>query len=492
MSIEAVYNELKAKLLSIRRDIAVNPGGVVSDTFLTPTSFIINKQRVELGYGEILQTLFTIQLLLQDEDALQEIANVELKSVDDVKDDVSNFIDKIGLNYGLSRFPATFATGIVYMGRNELLTANITIPASNIVKTLDNKEYSVTSTVIMTSPGSGYYDVDYHRYLIAVNVEATTAGTDGNTVSGTITQFVNNISGLNYVTNKDSITSGQDEETDDQFIERIKIKLSGNNFGSLDGYKSLIMDNFRTIKDVIVIPAGDSLMLRDNGSGGMVDIYVLTDDVSISIVSSFPTTNHIIDGSGYRAVYLPLEPVDENIVITAPATGVLYKDTGELKGSYAEKSFVYFTSTPSGSFNITYNYFSIIKQIQDFINLSQYAILGNTIKQNNSVEDIALVKMAIKKLVNISATITILPGFDSAIVIADCEDNINNYIADLGLGDNLAQSDIVGILETTEGVDNINLPLNIFNFVDEIESEVDDLIVEKNEYIRLESLQIIV
>jgi phage-related baseplate assembly protein len=114
--------------------------------------------------------------------------------------------------------------------------------------------------------------------------------------------------------------------------------------------------------------------------------------------------------------------------------------------------------------------------------------------QKNAVEDIALVKMAIKKLVNISVTINILPGFDSAIVISNCQDNINNFVADLGLGDNLAQSDIVGILENTEGVDNVNLPLNLFNFSGEISAEVDDLTVEKNEYIRLEtgSPQIIV
>jgi hypothetical protein len=254
------------------------------------------------------------------------------------------------------------------------------------------------------------------------------------------------------------------------------------------------MDNFRTIKDVEVIPAGDSLMLRDNGSGGMIDIYVLTDDASTSVTSSFGTTNTIDDGTGYRGVFLPLEPVDENVAITVPATGFLYKDTGELKGSYAEKSITYFTSAPSGTFDVTYNYFSIIKQLQDFIKTSTYAILGNTIVQKNAVEDIALVKMAIKKLVNISVTINILPGFDSAIVISNCQDNINNFVADLGLGDNLAQSDIVGILENTEGVDNVNLPLNLFNFSGEISAEVDDLTVEKNEYIRLEtgSPQIIV
>jgi uncharacterized phage protein gp47/JayE len=494
MSIAQVYLELKNKLLSVRSDIAVNPGGVISDTFITPSSFIINKQRVELSYAKALQTLFTIELLLDDEDALQEIATAELKNTDDILEDISNFINKIGANYGLVRYPATTATGIVYMGRNELLKSNITIPSGNIVKTLDNKEYTVSDTVIMVSPGSGYYDIDTHRYIIAVNIEANEAGTIGNTSSGTIVRFVNSVSGLNYITNKDGITSGQDEESDTDFIARIKNKLSGNTFGALDGYKSLIMDNFRTIKDVEVIPAGDSLMLRDNGSGGMVDIYVLTDDASVAVTSSFGSTNTIDDGTGYRGTFLPLEPVDENITPTAPATGFLYKDTGELVGSYAEKSIVYFTSAPSGTFNVTYNYFAIIKQIQDFIKTSTYAILGNTIKKINVVEDIALIKMAIKKLVNVSATINILPGFDSATIILNCQNNINDFVADLGLGDNLAQSDIVGILENTEGVDNVNLPLNIFNFVGETAAEIDDLIVAKNEYIRLEtgSPQIIV
>lgn len=492
MSFSTIYNDIKSKIQSLRTDIATNTGTAVSDSFITPSAYIIDKNRVELGYGEALQTLYTIELLLANDDAIAEIASVELKSVEDVESDISSYIDKFADNFGITRFGATHATGNVSFGRTELLSANITIPASTVVKTLGGQEYTVDDDVVMVAPGNAYYDVDYRRYLISATVTANEEGTAGNTVSGTISQIVNPISGITYVTNKESITGGQDAESDTDLINRLKTILSGNTFGTKDGYKNLVLNNFRDVKDVYVSAPGDDLMFRDNGSGGMVDIWVLYENASESVTETFSGFDIRVEGPGYNGHTLTKSPVDELQSITADATGTLEKDVSEISGSYHERSFVYYTTAPATTFyDITYYYFPIISEIQTLLKTSQYAILGNTLLngERNVVEDIALVRLAKKKLINISCTVNILPGFDEDIVLAALRTNINNYIADLKLGVKLSQSDLVNVIENTEGIDSVDLPFEIFNFTD-VTGEEDELIVENNEYIRIDTLNI--
>jgi len=487
MSIESVYNDIKNKLLSIRTDIVVNPGSVISDSFITPTAYVLNKNRVLQDYVKALQSLFTIQILLNSEAALEEIASIELKTVDDVKIDLANFINKIGDNYKLSRFPAVATTGIVYMGRIDPPSQDITIPVGTQIQTLDNKVYKVTQEIIMETPGTDLYDAESNLYVVAVPVEAVESGINGNTVSGTVTQFINSISGLNYVFNKDNFTNGYDEETDDAFIERIKNKLSGNNFGTKNGYKSLILDNFRDVKDVLVVVAGDELMERDVSSyGGAVDIWVLEETLTVQNTETVNEFN-LYEG-GQDGFIFSKQPI--STLISAPPTASVEPDTGALAHSYADRTAVIFGTSPSLPFEITYSYYPLIEEIQNFLQQDEYAILGNTIKKANAVEDMALVKKAIERLINVSATITTLPNFDINEVISNTTTNILNFITNLGLGDDLSQSDIVGVIENTAGVDSVEIPFDIFNFVEETVAQVNQLEVEANEYIRANDITI--
>lgn len=487
MSIESVYNDLKNKLLSIRKDIAVNPGSVTSDSFLTPPAYVLNKNRVLLDYVKGLQTLFTIQSLLNNEEALREIAEVELKTIDDVRNDLSNFIDKIGDNYRLSRFSAVSATGVVYMGRIDPPSQNITIPSGTQIRTLDNKIYKTTQEVIMTTPGTNLYDVESNLYVVAVPVKAEAEGSEGNTVSGTITEFINNISGLNYVFNKDNFTNGTDEETDTLFIQRIKTQLSGNNVGTINGYKRIILNNFRDVKDVIVVTAGDSLMERDVSSyGGFVDVWVLEETLPTTVTGTITEFNISVGGQdGYIFEKQPF-----NSLISSPANSLIVEDIDALSHSYADRTSIVFSSLPSLPFEVVYTYSALIQEIQEFLQQDEYAVLGNTVKRANAVEDMVLIKKAIRRNIDIVATITVLPNFNVNETISKTQDNILNYVSKLGLGEKLSQSDIIGVVENTTGVDSVNIPFDTFNFVEETTAQVNELQIERNEYIRIENINI--
>jgi uncharacterized phage protein gp47/JayE len=131
--------------------------------------------------------------------------------------------------------------------------------------------------------------------------------------------------------------------------------------------------------------------------------------------------------------------------------------------------------------------------IQPFINQDQYAILGNVMTNgDNQTEAMVLVKMAIQTLINITATIVVLTGYDSNLVISNCATAVNNYIAGLGLGMSLSQSQISAVIQEVSGVSSVNDPFTIFNVVGQPVAEIDTITCADNSYIRLGSNSLII
>lgn len=489
MSFMSVYNEIKQQLLTIRRDIAVNPGTPVSDAWITPNAYILHKNRVMLEYAKTLQTLYSIELLLNNETALQEIATVEIKTVDQIRTDISTFIDKIGYNYGKIRNSAVEASTPLTLGRLDPLGSipSITITAGQIFKTLENIQFKTLSTYTITSFD---YDTEYNMYTYSVLVQAVEKGIVGNVTSGTITVMTPQISNINVVWNKENVTNGLEVESDTDYIARIRLALTGNSFGTMDGYKSLILDSFpNRVKDAITIPVGDSLMIRSNGYGGMVDVYVLCEESSISFTEYIDGYNTINPTNNKMGFYPTKQPVDTVISVDNVTSFTQMDDVGTLQNSYADKTYVMVNDSPPPTKpgDTTYTYFGIINEIQSMLNNEHYAILNNTLLVNNAVENMVLVKLATKMEINISARITILQNFDPTTVETTVKNNINTYIASLGLGESLSQSDIINVIENSEGVDTVRVPFDIFNFVTGTDAQINDLVVNKTQYIRLSS-----
>jgi len=459
-----VFNSLKAKLISIRKDIATNPGSVVADSNLIPQAFELNKNRTLLSYSRDLQTFIDILALENDEATLQEIADVQNKTVDQVLADISAFIDNRGADFDMIRQQAVYSSGYAYFGRFDAPTFDITIPLGTQIKTQDNKTFETTAEVTMYATGAeSYYDAVENLYLVKVPIKATQAGVIGNVVSYTISVLVNQVSGINYVLNKDNITNGLDKETDTQFIARIKTKLSGVNTATKGGLKNLIMANFPTIRDMVVIDSNDSLMVRDQGYGGAVDVYVLEETSPITITSeSYPAPAFNEIYSTFNAFYLTKQPVFFDGV-TETVTGVSIADfhfvedlTSTLAHSKFGRSLVYFTNpglTPP--FLVTYQYYKICEDIQNFMNLEWNAIVGSIDGSVNPNDVTILVRKAISHSLNIEFKLVTKPGYTAATVKNEITLAITNYIASTLLGARISQSDITAVAEAVEGTDYI-------------------------------------
>ena len=497
MSTEDIYKSLKAYLLSIRKDLVLNPGSVINDVFLAPESYLINKNRTLLLYVAALQTFEDILTLKNNEVALQEIADVENKTVTQVLNDISDFIDKIAANYNMKRIEPSPASGYAYFGRFDTPTYDITIPSGTEVKTLDNKTYKTTEDTTMYVISAGdYYDNDENLYLVKVPIKATEDGANGNTASYTINTLVNQISGINYVLNKDNISNGYDAETDESLINRIKTKLSGVNTATEDGLRNSILNNFPTIKDILVINTNDDLMTRDESYGGKVDIYIL-EESEPTLVPNEQYNEYNEYYSGYPAFYLKREPIildgaTEELLGVAPTDYVFIEASGtSLDNSKFEPSLVYVTNVILyPPFYAKYKYHKICEDIQDFLNLPENKIIGSIDGEEFPNDITILIKKAVKHDLDIEFTLYPTAGFDPNIVKANTRTAISNFVNATLLESRISQSDITGVAEGVDGVDYIDFTGGIFDLDGGTNLNVT-ITVSKVEYMRLGTLTII-
>ncbi len=139
--------------------------------------------------------------------------------------DVDTFVEQ----FGLTRNPATPATGNVTLSR---YTANLqaTINVGALVSCVTNGiSYSVG-----IDTGNAYYNSSLNAYIlpasiasISVPVTATTAGTVGNVIANQITTIQSVIVNIDSVTNPSAFTNGADAESDEELKIRFVLYLNG-------------------------------------------------------------------------------------------------------------------------------------------------------------------------------------------------------------------------------------------------------------------------
>jgi hypothetical protein len=466
-TIQSVFNELKNYLLSVRQDLSINPGSVTADMFASIANSE-NISRLLIQYSQSLQTLPDILSLISNTNFIAAVAPSLNETVDQVSNDISGFIDKFAAGFDIIRNPATYATSVIYFGRFDALTQNITIYQGSQIKTADGKIYTTTATVIMDTT-TNYYNPDYNLYLIQVPIIASVSGSAGNTIANSINTLITQISGIQYVINEDDISNGYDEETDQALISRIQTRLSGINIFSPNGMKSLLQSNFPTLKDILIQSSNDSLMIRDEGYGGKTDIYILEESLPITVTNEIHTSVESYFGTYYGDFLQnqPSNPDSTNFAVSNAGGSIPFfylKDiVSNFSGSIFENSFVYFSASPTYPIYITYSYYNIVSNIQNFLNTSQYALLGSSNGSNNPNNLWIMIKKAKQRNLNITFTAFIKTGYIRANVIIALQTNILNYVSALLLGDSIEQSNVIAIAQDTPGISYLDFTGGIFD-----------------------------
>ncbi len=121
------------------------------------------------------------------------------------------YLDLRAQEWGLTRHPATHATGVITLTG----TAGVVVPAGTKFRTGARVEFELTADAGIDAGGTG-----------TGGIRAVVAGTAGNVLAEAITEIPTAIQGLQSVTNAEPTSGGAEVETDDMLRERLLERMS--------------------------------------------------------------------------------------------------------------------------------------------------------------------------------------------------------------------------------------------------------------------------
>jgi uncharacterized phage protein gp47/JayE len=235
---------------------------------------------------------------------------------------VGSDLDTWMADYGLTRLPATYATGSVTFTRFTA-TSQAFIPAdgSITVKTADGTQ---AFTVIADASQSAY-SASLGGYVIAsgiasanVTVRANNSGSQGDVQAGTITLLASAIPYVDTVTNGSNFTNGIDAESDAAFYARFQNYIQTRCLGTVPAIKAAIANVQQGLQCTVYensdtsgnfVP-GNVVVMVDDGTGspsssllalcsaampitraiGTSVVVIGPSDTTVTVVATYSTT----------------------------------------------------------------------------------------------------------------------------------------------------------------------------------------------------------
>jgi uncharacterized phage protein gp47/JayE len=425
-----------------------DPPSALADIFVNPLSRISSFLSDKIDFARTEQTLDSILALIEDTTTLNSLATDLGEDVASLTLKLTNCIDDVASNFGLTRRPAAQSRGSVLLLRasDPQNVLPITVPMGRIMSAPSlNQDYRVSTTVIITSMA---YDAARAMFVSSIPVESVAVGIATIAAAEEISKIVDVIVGIDGVANSDPVTGGRDIESDRELVARVKTSLSANNIGTKSGYTNLIL-SLDNVKGVTVVGAGDPLMTRDLGDGGSIDIYVTDPIPTIINETAIPAQ---VDGAGPYYFIPSRQPIINDVNTVSPPPTAIVQDTSVYGGSIKGKDKIQYSSDPTGLI-IQYQTNGLIEQVDEFIKDASRMVLGADI----------LIKEAETVLVDVIGTLVVLSGYSGSLVKTNVENAINQHISILTIGESLDQSDIIKIVAEIAGVDRIKLPLQKFD-----------------------------
>ncbi len=370
-------------------------------------------------------------------------------------------IEKLGRNFQLRRKGPIKATGIVTFYSFEPPAEIITIDQGTTVvsKALPDGTAQQYVTTQSATLGITNFNADTGRYEVNITMRAVIAGADANVSPGIISGMLTPVSGISGVYNYNAITSGTDYEALSAFRERLKSVLIGNNAGTSSGYYQTII-RISDVVDALVASVDTGIEALRRGDVGAVDIYVR----GLTSIQAPIETYEVPSSAPYEYV-VSKQPIDllavDGFTLTGSITGTLtenvhytiVQDTGKYGGSVKGADKFVFTDVISGEdITIIFSYNSLIESLQIFMEDDSRKVLGTDL----------LVKSAKPRLIDIEGTIRILSGYTVSNVLTDITNDLTIYLNDYTIGEEVQQSDILAVIANTTGVDDVTVPLDIF------------------------------
>lgn len=425
-----------------------------------------------------------------------ELGRVErMQTMTDPTAFINNELDNLASSFGITRNPGIAAIGTVTfsIASFSVASSSITIPAGTELSTQSSLTNNVvvsfvttTTVTFVASNASAYFNPQNADYEITVPVQATATGTQGNVGAGTITVLVTALPGNITVNNSNQTAGGTSAESDAALLTRIHTKLAGTAMGTPNGILSFVNANPNVVASLLVGPT-DPLLVRSS-FGNAADVYIIG-DIPTPVIE--PRT-FIAGVPTYVLQQQPVEPVSVNETIAGTVGGLSFNfiegtnfvvnqdNTTSVGGSTKAATSITFLGSPFPDANtvitIDYSVNNLIVDLQTSINNDSNRIIGTDI----------LIREAIKVLVDVSAFITVFPGFTKANVIVAAENNVETLLNSSTLGSSISESDIIATIQDTPGVNAVSIPISIeiSTPTHPIFTSVVNLTTAENQYLR--------
>lgn len=376
-------------------------------------------------------------------------------------------LDVICRNNDVGTIPATYSTGELTYYTYNIPTSDIIIDSTNGGKTADSsKTFTVSGYyTIPVTDISSYYNSTTSRYEITVNIVADMAGPDGSTGALTITQVSNSIIGIDGCTNSAAITGGESEGSLTDRLNQVRSKFKGRNLSTNAGVLLYVQNYSPT---ATLVGSNDPLMLRGEGLGGTLDIYIkdeILEGESDTVTITSTGLNGYIDDCAYTStgIILVYQPVNSITMAIKNGTTIdsdyytLTKDTGTLAKSTRSSDKIELNTlgiTNLGYFaandivEVRYNYNKLLTTIEDDLN-SSTNLYDN---RDYLVREQSEITIAVYALVKVNTGVNINDIISSAsLTIGAYMDNFS-----IASSSRIELIEVLDIIKNTSGVDNIN------------------------------------
>ena len=422
------------------------------------------------------------------------------KYIDDLfnKNNINNAsgedLDNIALSYGIKRRVGSKATGTVRFYARIQPNSNIviTIPAGVNVYGFDENNQKISFVTLYTGSisyssnieddiNNPFYGYQYYETI----VEAEEEGSKGNVIKG----FINytDFASVEGVTNIEDFSNGEDQESDEQFRERI-VKYIYGNYGTIIGYEHFAYER-TNVYDVKVITPNDPIFKRKESIGSL-DIVVIPSKIINTETVTYINNNKAV------IPYKPIKDINfiyyldqnNNIIQIDRSEYIInmYNFNDEYLFSPIDSSHILFNNS---NYNgklvyINYSYYKEVYDLHKIINSFDYKIIGT---------DVLIRRGLIYYLLIDSLDVKIKLGYSFENVKKNIVSELVNMVNSTKLGGSIQMTDIIDI-SYVNGVDfvsdtpdvylirediykNLNVESrtqnDIFNLINELNNNID-------------------
>ena len=204
-------------------------------------------------------------------------------------------LDAIGDSYNCERLEPEHARTTLRFSLAEAYGSNITIPAGTRAATEAGSYFATTEDATIAA-GDTYVDV---------TAKATEGGTENNgLLANTITTMVDLIAYVDSVTNTVVTYGGTDEETDDDYRERIRLRLSSfSTAGSANAYRYWALSADNNVADAYVV----------SPSANVIYVYIVTTSGELPSAALISAVQAVVNADDVR-------PLNDSVTTKAPTT----------------------------------------------------------------------------------------------------------------------------------------------------------------------------